>query len=224
MDIATQVVVTSGGVLTAFIIAYFQYKSKKLEYSKLEQKHLDLVKENKRLNIERASLTVLFDYEFYNFLETEIDKIFKTTKCDSFCIHFAINGKSDFNYTTVAFEMTRTESNNSAIARYIRVVIDDDYRKMLKDAEKNSEVTLDIDSMQDNLLKRIYQSDQERIKFSIVRFLARIPVDDDNDVLLYSTSSTHDIKGYTATEKTQIQITHDALRSRMQNIVINEKK
>lgn len=200
--------ITAISVIVPAILIYKKDMQKlRLDYEKQINAH---VKEKKEHKIKADVLDKLLDFASFNQIKSAVDQIFENTRADRFLILIAINGKTDFKIVSVIFEQhKKTEYDVSAIARYRHLEVDRDYRDMLKQAERDGVVHYETSKMHDCLLKQIYLF--EKVKFSDVRHIARVPVDDDNDVLLYSSLATHNDKGFTSQGRTFAKITYDSI-------------
>lgn len=70
---------------------------------------------------------------------------------------------------------------------------------MLKEAEVKGSVELETKNMTNSLLKIIYQV--EGVNHSNIRHLLRLPIDEGNDVLVYSSIATHEQNAFEDSEK-----------------------
>lgn len=167
-----------------------------------------LKKEKEETQIKLDFLNRIMDFEFINEISESVARMFEKTKADRFLILVAKNGKVDFNIVSVVFEQhKKLEYRINAIARYRNVHIDNDYRQLLKEAEKNGVVRLEVEKMHDSVLRDFYLN--EGVKFSKIRFLARKPIDNDNDFLVYSSISTHESKDFTKNELVEIKTQYE---------------
>lgn len=188
------------GGIVAIVLAVIAY----LEKRKVKQKDAQIasLQEEKKSSDLRLNLVdKILDIALLGKIQDAVKVIFEETKADRFLILVAINGKVNFNVVSVIYEQHKdTNYRGNAIARYRNLEIDEDYRAMLKDAEAKSCIEVNVDEMRDCLLKRIYQV--EGVKHSNVRHLLRLPIDSDNDVLVYSSVATHDNEIFNVLEKT----------------------
>jgi len=132
-------------------------------------------------------------------------------------------GKEDFNFVSVCYEKTKRKSGRGAIYRYVHVEIDDHYRKMLKFVEHNKQTYLNVELMEQCLLKDIYQSLVEGVKHSGIHFIARKQVDELNDILIYSSMATTNNEDFSVIEKTTIKLAMDSIRAHSKQIEFEMK-
>ena len=200
-----------------------QTKSNKLEKNKLQleidnekqlKENLLLEKEallshNKELIIEKKETEMLLDrildLEFVNKISDSVSRMFDSTKADRFLILVAKNGKTDFKVVSVVFEAHKhTKYRINAIARYRNVEIDDAYKALLKEVELKGVVILDTKKMgKHDVLKDFYSI--EGVNFSKIRFLARKPINNNNDFLVFSSIATHESRKFTQKELAYIK-------------------
>ena len=76
-------------------------------YTTLKNKHTKVKQENKVLKIELNSINILFNHNLITIINEHVANIFNETKANRFLILFAVNGKTHFNYVTVALEHVR---------------------------------------------------------------------------------------------------------------------
>lgn len=202
-----------GVAITAIVTSYYNIKVKKLELSNDNSK-----KQVAKLKAELTCINVLFEYNLIALINKTVDEIFNTTKAERFIILFALNGKVDFNFVSVCYEKTKTSKTSGAIYRYVRLEIDNHYRQMLKYVEHDKQVYLDVEHMEDCLLKNIYQSIVEGVTYSGVHFINRSRIDDDNDVLVYCSVATTNENDFTKHEKVAIKVALDNIRSHAKEI------
>lgn len=182
-------------------------------YLNLVAKNKEATKINKRLQIELSCVNILFNHEFLKTLNTKVDEIFDNTRVDRFLILFAVNGKTSFNYATVCYEKTKKNSiSRGAIYRYVRIEVDKNYKVMLQETEQNGMLLLEVNKMPECLLKDIYKSHFEHVNYSMVKFLKRITVDAENDIVIYSTAATTAVDIFTADEQVIIKSAYDTIR------------
>lgn len=202
------------GALATFVLGLIKYKTDKkkiaLEIENLTLENQRLKSENEDVRVKLQFLDRVLDLEFINQITTAVDRIFDETKADRFLILIAKNGKEDFNIVNVVFEQHKGNKYRiNAIARYRNVHIDHLYKQMLKDAEFRGLIELETATMPRCILKSFYEN--EGIKFSKVRHLARKPIDDDNDFLMYSSLSTHQDSKFTDNELAFIKTQYEGI-------------
>ena len=139
-----------------------------------------------------------------------MDRIFQETKADRFLILIAKNGITDFRIVNVVFEQHKNKQFRiNAIARYRNVQIDDEYKAMLKEAEFRGYVELDTSKMKPSLLRDFYAL--EGVTHSKIRHLARKPIDEGNDFLIFSSLATHEIDKFTELELAFIKTQYEGI-------------
>lgn len=180
----------------------------KLEKEQLELENIKLRQENSDVTERLQFLDRVLDLEFVNEVVIAVERIFEHTKADRFLILIAKNGVSDFNIVNVVFEQhKKKEYRINAIARYRNVHIDHPYKQMLKEAELKGIVQISTEAMPPSILKTFYEI--EGVKHSKIRHLARKPINEGNDFLMFSSLSTHDDDNFTRQElafiKTQFE-------------------
>jgi mannitol-specific phosphotransferase system IIBC component len=200
------------GALVTFTLALIKYKSDKkkidLEIENLQLENRKLKNENNDVKVKLQFLDRVLDLPFINDLSNAVDKIFEETKADRFLVLIAKNGKEDFNIVNVVFEQHKDKNYRiNAIARYRNVHIDHPYKQMLKETEFRGVVELETATMPRCILKSFYEN--EGITHSKVRHLARKPIDNDNDFLVYSSLSTHDKDKFTPNELAMIKTQYE---------------
>jgi len=183
-----------------------------LHVREIKKKNIEIerhIREKKEHQIKADVLDKVLSFSAFNKIKAAVDELFRTTKADRFLILIAINGKVDFNIVSVIFEQHKTTKYQvNAIARYRSLKIDGEYRKMLRDAEKFGMIHFKTEELSPSLLKGIYTI--EHVVYSEIRHLLRLPIDDNNDVLIYSSLATHEEEEFTELERTQASIIYDS--------------
>lgn len=185
MELDVTTVSTIGSVVGSIIYGvYTAYRN-----NHLKEKVKTVVTHNRKL------LNALYnDFHLFNEIKWVVEDIYKHTGATRFLMLSAKNGKTDFNYASCMYEHFK-ENEIDAIRRYKNVLIDDDYRNMLKKTERDGYIDFKTDDMDDNsVLKAIYL--KEGITHSKVMFLKRVNIDEENDRVLYCSISTHNESGF----------------------------
>ena len=133
-------------------------------------------------------------------------KIINSTKADRFLIIIGFNGKERFRFISVIVEEHVDPDQYRAVDRYKKVVIDDQYVKMLYDAEHKGPQELNTKKMEPCKLRDFYE--MEGVNHSIVTFLSRENVDENNDLVIFSSTATHGNTPFTQLNKTLIDTVH----------------
>src|SRR5690606_8543675 len=117
-------------------------------------------------------------------------EIFGKTKADRFLIKIARNGSKDPKYVDVMLDFFKySEHKVDAVKIYKNVSIDALYKKMLKDSEFIGFVDLETKAMEAQIWKHYYES--EKVNFVRIRPVIRMPIDDMNDFLVFTSVATH---------------------------------
>lgn len=152
----------------------------------------------------------------FNGLNNAVRELFRETRADRFLILIAINGTVHYKTVSVIYQKHENDGDDhDAVKRYGNIVIDDAYRKMLKDAEYKGCVNVLTAQIKDTLLGNIYRI--EKIIQSRVYFVKRIMLEEKGkDVMVYVSIATHDKKGFTIEGVTLMNMIVD---SRIKNYV-----
>lgn len=195
------------GAIATITVSILLYR-KDIKIKKMEIETTRERETAKHQSIKINALDKLLDFTSFNLIRNSVDRIFEHTKADRFMILIAVNGKTDFNVVSVIFEQHKTAKwRVNAIIRYRDVNIDDAYRQLLKDVEYSGSVLLKVDEMKPQLLKDFYVV--EKVKHSLIKFLHREHIDDENDVVIYSSVSTHLSAPFTKIEKAIIKTEYE---------------
>jgi hypothetical protein len=185
------------------------------------QKEKKIHKSNKANNNEIKFNHLFFSSKFLEIVHEKVNDIFKKTRADRFLILYAVNGKTNFNFVTVCYEMGVNNTIIGATKRYQKFQIDEPYRIMLKRAEFDKPVILDVKNMEDCFLKSVYQSSEEKIHHSIVKFITRISIDDNNDIIVYMSIATKSTDTFSKDELNNIKYNTDQIKIEANNIIID---
>lgn len=172
----------AGIIITAIIAPYLQRKWRE----STSPKEIPPVLET---NAEREIEEMLFELEDLNWLHLAVLNLLSETNADRFLILRAENGRDEPRYATVVYEQHEGVPHVIATSAYIRVNIDDDYRRMLKSAELDGVFRMKTEEMSDQLLKRVYQ--REGVQHSNCYFLDRKAIGENQAILTYCTIATH---------------------------------
>lgn len=196
MDVSIIVaIISSTALIIVAVIAFIrEMRLKKFELVSKVQSRI-----NKDVKLKSDILEKLIDFSTFNAIRDSVDRIFSKTKASKFYIFMALNGKTDFNIISLVFEQNDTTKYRvNAIIRFKQIGIDSEFRHLIKETELNGPILLDVDTMDPQLLKDIYLSSD--VTHSMVRHLYRGKIDDDNDVVIFSTLSTQKPNTYTEKE------------------------
>jgi hypothetical protein len=219
MDNEIQKVIITGvfATISASIAAYA------MVYNKKENKKKE--NEIKILKLELKAISAFFDWELYSIIYENCNIIFEETKANRILFLFAINGKTDFVYATAMYEHPHIKNKHFGSGkRYLKVKIDDHYRSLLKKAEKTGDIILNVETMDDGLLKDIYLSPKEEVKHSIFKFIKRSNLDDENDAVVFSSIATTEQEPFTSVEHTIISNCYSAIIANSENIKFDNLK
>lgn len=179
-----------------------------------------LKKENSKLNIKVKDQSIFVQFIFKTSNESfEICKqILKKTKATRVHLFTASNGKTDLKYcnSLFGFELINDRIEVSEDS-YKSLEYDNAYNLMLKNAEVNSTVVLDVKAMISSMLKNIYN--RIRIKHSIIVFSFRCSIDNENDRIFYLSIATKCPDPFTEDEEIFIKQKTDELKFVLKNIM-----
>lgn len=134
----------------------------------------------------------------FNEIKNSIDRIFEKTRADRFLIIFSMNGTHEFRAVSIAFEIHRNPKSSNAIVRYRDVEIDDSYRELIHQVEKQGNVDLLREDMKPQILKDFYTI--EGINTIKLTFIERKHLDSQNDVVIFGTLAAEETDGWTELE------------------------
>lgn len=144
---------------------------------------------------------ILMNYKFYSQVHDIATIILNNTSATRFLILYGINGNTDIKYATVFFEAIDGQSLGNNIHRYNRVIVDDEYRKMIAHAYKNEYCYFSTDDMNESVLKHSYSNiENPKIQYSIVKFLNKFNIRSGHDLVLFSSVSTAHSEPFTTEE------------------------
>lgn len=188
-----------GVILTALLIPLIGlYKWSVDRKDKAKQREID------ELNLKNVTnktninvLSKLLNLRIFAKFELFAKRIFKLFNADRFLILMAVNGKISPNKTTVIFSEEAFDVKNliPPSERYVEVPIDDWYKKMLNRIEYIGVEVIKVSEMPNCILKDFYED--EGVVFSIVFFLKRYKLNEENDAILYSSIAMHKEEGWT---------------------------
>lgn len=206
-EVTIALISSAATVIVSVVAGYFALRTKKAE-----QKTKVIIKEKEKLKTELSCINILFQHDFIALLNRQVSNLFRETKAERFLLLFAVNGKTDFNFVSVCYEKMKNEKSAGAVYRYVRLGIDDHYRQVLKAVEREAAIYLNVKEMPDSLLKSIYESLIENVKYSVIKFIKRLSADDDNDIVIYSSLATCDDNDFDENERVVIKRIYDIIR------------
>lgn len=210
------VIVAALGVFGAIFVPIYN-KERDRYLKKAEEDKNKAQKETQAMKIELRSLKLIGSFAFYKFLNAQIEELFEKTNAVSIIFLFAVNGTHDFNHVTSFLEISREDLADDFDESYINIPIDLDYKKMLKQVEKEGLLLIDTNQLTPgSLLCDIYS--QIGISHSCVNFLGRKKLDAENDILLfYSIRKTEPF-----THQSIIRIITERIKTKISEINIQQ--
>jgi hypothetical protein len=202
------------------ILKYFDSKKKSKRDEErwiLEKEQLEL--ENAVLKIDREEFeTMKLEHveklNFYddiiklvivNSIQDSVNQIFDQTTADRVLILTARNGKTLFRHADAIIDFYKNpEDRVDAVRIYTNVELDDPYVKLLKDTEYYGFVDLETNRMQVQILKHFYET--ENVNHSRIIPIARLPIDKNNDFLVYMSVAKHGGEPFTESEKSTFNL------------------
>ncbi|KAA5533737.1 hypothetical protein F0919_14490 [Taibaiella lutea] len=186
------------------------YKDKRM---KLLEHNLNEAKSNERkVKMEISVLNRLLKISVHSRISNAVNKLIHSTNIDRYMIFVAVNGVTDFNKVAIIFEKYRddhkkeiADREEEALALYRSIPIDDVYKSILKGAELYKQVYLNVETMQQCMLKDIYL--YEGVMQAAISFLFRERMDDNNDVVCFCSAAIIGDKQLTEADKTKLKLT-----------------
>jgi hypothetical protein len=210
-EILITLITAASGITTTVIAGYYNILKTKRVHA-----------ENKRLKIELSCLSIVFDHNLLQVLEDEVSVMFRDTKADRFIMFFAVNGTTELSYITAWFDK-RVPGHYTSQYKYVRFEIDSYYKDILKEVERDGTVTIDVSKMNPSVLRDVYTSTGEMVNHCILKFLKRTRIDDQNDLVLYSTIATNSKEPFTDQEKIALKTCYDAIRAESHKLTFTTK-
>lgn len=216
----TQILIALFAFMGLLIPAYMKYSLdfkkmkasfalQKKEYETQNSKLVTAEKLNREYEIKISLFDRMMDFSAINSIKDSVLRAFQKTKADRFLILIAVNGKDDFNIVSVIFEQHRSmDEEYTAVGRYHNVSIDTHYKNILRDSEKEGHVEVHTETEKNSILKDFYE--MEGVTHSIVKFLIRKPIDENNDFLVFSSMATHRNTPFTKKEITFINTEYNS--------------
>ncbi len=198
------IIVATISAVSAFLIALIPYFLQK-----------------KEINSELKNKPVDVDVELFKFneLRESVDSVLANTKADRFLILMSHNGKEEMRFATAIYEQHKNTDKTifsfGATNKYIKIEFDDEYRSMLKVAEKDGIFKMETEKMPDCLLKSVYIT--EKVRFSNCYFIKRYPEykSKEKDLLLYCTLASHSEQPFDVTDEVKFKTFVDFLKNEL---------
>jgi hypothetical protein len=196
-------------VLIPLISLHIQNKRLKQSNDKLKETEKD------------ASLSLEMDLSLLNSIQELASNILMKTSAERLLILTATNGKKDMRFANAIYEHhdTNPKVNLSvgATGKYVKFEFDSYYKEMLKQAELYGSVVYKVGEMVSCDLKHIYIAEQ--IKHSVIFFLIRTKIDEDNDRMFYCSIASHQDEPFTEAELIIMKTYLSNLKIKMGNLL-----
>lgn len=220
------------GVMTLFIPAILvhrrellkmkkDYEFRKREWEeKLKEKEYEIKDKDRTLKDYELKISFfdrIMDFKYINKIKDSVNRIFSETEANRFLILIAINGSEDPNIVSVIFEQHKdAKVKYFASARYRNVSIDQPYKNIIKRIKSLPYVVFRTEDEASCLLKDFYEL--EGVKESVIKFLAKKPINTKDDFIIFSSTATSGDKGFSKKELTYINTEYES------SIIPNVKK
>lgn len=218
MDITIALISSITAIIVALIAGYANLKKK---HDTLKTENEELSQDKDKLISELSAISILFNHKFLTILEENVSELFDSTKMTRFLILFAVNGKESFRFITACYERNKLPDAKNVIRKYVRMKLDDNYKNTLRNLEKEGELSVNIDDLPNSLLKDMYEYHSLDVHYSMLHFIKRIPINEDNDLLLYASTSTTSKEDFDKFEKFAIRNAVNIIRNEGRNLNIS---
>lgn len=182
LDIAFRVVfalVSLGVAVFGFLTVV---KNVRIHHLKLETRKLEETSQQVRFNQFNAGL--LRALHVVHSLDDLTDSIFANTGVDRILMFEGVFPTPNMALVSIIYERHR-EDRFQLKHRYKRLPVDELYLQMLREAEINGFVEIDVDNMADSFLKDAYQS--EGVTSSVVCYVGQVPTAEfDKNIMFFS--------------------------------------
>lgn len=190
-----------------FGIKYLLDRKDRLYLQQLDRKDKEHQQELDKLNLmnltSKVNLNILYNLQklrIYGRLLDFSKELFKLFSADRFLVLLAVNGKTDPNIVSAVFgeESEEYKTKIDIEERYIQVPIDAQYKEMLRVIQRVGYVILVVDEMPECKLKEFYQG--EKVKYSLVFFLKRYHLNENDDAVLFCSLAVHKLISWSVSE------------------------
>lgn len=172
----------------------------------LQLKKAKDAKEN--TDIQLSIYDSLLNITSVNKISQAVTEVFEKTAADRFLILVGVENRNRVDYISVIFEQHKGDNKVNAIATYHNIAIDDPYREMIAEAKIKGLIALEVDTMQESILKSIYKS--EGVKYSKIRFLGEKSINKEKKVISISSMATHVNHSWSEHDKSVIKLMYDS--------------
>lgn len=164
------------------------------------------------------SQPLVLELDLFSHISHTVSEIFEQTGATRFLLLSAFNGVRDLRFATAHYEQHNSKEEKCLLSmgatdRYSPVVLDDHYRAMLKDIETHGHVSYQTATMPSSFLRDIYTA--ESITESMIFFLLRVRIDEQNARIFYCSVATHRDSGFTDRSKTIVTAYLAGIRDRL---------
>jgi len=210
MEIITPILTAIISAIAVILPAYWLHsqreKSRAIQIKALEDKVIAL--EHFSSDAIRIRLATI------NALQMLVSDLFKGSGADRFLILVAYNGSQAVKWASVIYEQhqntIKVNYSLGAARKYHNLPLDDVYRDMLHKAEQKGYSYEKTDEMHDSLLKDIYI--EEKVSESRVDWVRRKEIKNGKDLIIYTSTATHQPDGFTPIDKRRVRISIAAIK------------
>ena len=220
MKVSKEVIVAAvtsiGGLIVLLITNMFSFKSKNKEKNeegiiiKLKNKEKPSEKPSEKINESKFN-NLFFSSVILNKIYEKSIVLFRETSIEKVIVLYAINGKTTFTNITVCLEISKNSKSKPIITKYDNYKIGNEYRDMLKKVEELKQLVINVnknieeDCELKNLLRNI------KINYIVLSFLARIKINSNDDILIYSSGHVMNKIIFTNDELNSIKAAMDTI-------------
>lgn len=172
------------------------------------------------INLRRPKDTEPFSISFDNlsYLVDEVSSLFNTTTADRFLLLVANIDDIKKPWVSCLYEQHKSNVDGTknisvgATSRYSRLVIDEEYYKMIKEVKEKGVYRISNSSQPNGILKRIY--DFEGVKYSNLYYLYSF-YDEKNDMIFFLSIAKHSNQPFEDYENLEFDFFINNLKNRM---------
>lgn len=172
-----------GGIIWTSTVGYFLARLRRRNI----ETTTEISKYKKEAKFERKAISTFVDLQKWDSINAKLQNFCAETGIDRFLILVAVNGATDPREVTAVYQY---RPNSKDFTSYVGVQLDRDYVDKINYLKSNSSMDIDVNSLNNSLIKEIYHS--EGVSYAVWHMLGTMPSPDTGQVAYkYCSFATH---------------------------------
>jgi len=199
MKLTESVQISLISAASALLLLYFTFltkiREKRLDREYEEEKELRKIQNEEhslKIDVLGGLMRITLGVKILHIVRN----IFEQTTTDRVMFFLAKNGKTDFKKINLILPYYKDERDTeNEEMNYNELKIDSQYKSYFNEMERAGHIVLDVSKMPNQILKTIYN--QKKIKHSLLVFIKREKMNQEDDLIIYCSFSKFNETPYT---------------------------